>query len=236
MTGTHAAAVVSTEGFALHDVSTCLDRITWETEDTACTTLGTMLVWFAGSDTETADTALDADPSVASHTLVTDGAERCLYRLEWAESAGITTLLDVLRNREGMIQSAAGTAGKWTLDFLFPSRDALADVYETCTASDMQIEITELHDLNGDQGTQTSLTQPQYTALHAAYEHGYFDIPREINLKELAEKLEISHQALSERLRRAQHDLLDQTIRTVGTSDEDQPEQEETTGPGISAN
>lgn len=230
MPGTYAAAVVSTEEFALHEFSARLDEITWESEDTASTMPSSVLLWIAGSDSHTADTALDADPSVASHTLVADGAEQCLYQLEWAESAGITTLLDVLRDQEGMIWSAAGTAEEWTLDLLFSNRDALSAVYETCTASDIQFEITALRDLNGDQRARDLLTRCQYEALQAAYEHGYFAIPRGITLDDLADKLNISHQALSERLRRGQQALFDQTLRTVAN----QTEQEATTGSRVS--
>ena len=236
MTGTHTAAVVSTEGFALHKLSTHLDTATWESEEIACSKPDSMLVWIAGSETETTDTVLDADPSVASQTLVSDGTERRLYRLEWAESAGIMTLLEVLRDQGGMIRSATGTAGEWTLDFLFPNRNGLSDVFETCTASGMQIEITELRELDGDQRARLSLTHPQRKALRVAYDHGYFDIPREINLESLADELGISHQALSERLRRAHQALLNQTIFSAGTTGENQNEHEGTTGSHIPLN
>lgn len=230
MPGTYAAAVVSTEEFALHEFSARLDGITWESEDTASTMPSSVLLWIAGSDSNTADIALNADPSVASHTLIAGGAEQCLYQLEWAESAGITTLLDVLCDREGVIWSAAGTAEEWTLDLLVPNRDALSAVYKTCTTSDIQFEITALRDLNEGQRTRVTLTRCQFEALQAAYDQGYFEIPRKLNLKDLATKLEISHQALSERLRRGHQALLDQTLRTVAN----QTGQGETTGPRVS--
>lgn len=48
------------------------------------------------------------------------------------------------------------------------------------------------------------LTAPQEEAIAAAIEHGYYAIPRPINLHELAAKLGVSPAALSERLRRAE--------------------------------
>jgi len=51
--------------------------------------------------------------------------------------------------------------------------------------------------------TTAALTEPQQEAIAEAYRQGYYDVPREISLEELANELDISHQALSERLRRA---------------------------------
>lgn len=62
------------------------------------------------------------------------------------------------------------------------------------------------------QRTPLPLTQHQYEALQAAYEHGYFEIPRAITLEDLADTLDITHQSFSERLRRAQHAFLNQTV------------------------
>lgn len=139
MTWTHVAGVVSREAFALHEVSDRLDGVVWESEDAACTTLDSMLVWFAGS----------------------------------------------------------------------------SGVFEA-RADDVRLEITALRDL--DQRTRAALTRPRYEALRAAYDRGYFEVPREIDLQELAAELDISHQALGERLRRAKADLVEQTIFAEGTT------------------
>lgn len=48
------------------------------------------------------------------------------------------------------------------------------------------------------------LTLPQEEALRVAVEAGYYDIPRPLNLRELAKRLDISSASLSERLRRAE--------------------------------
>lgn len=48
------------------------------------------------------------------------------------------------------------------------------------------------------------LTPPQEAAILAALRHGYYEVPRPINLHELASKLDVSSASLSERLRRAE--------------------------------
>lgn len=231
MTGTYAAATVPTEAFALHHVSTRLDGVTWKSEATACTERGSMVVWISGRESEILDGALAADPSIASHALLIDDGQRCLYRLAWAPSAGILTLIDVLYDYKGMIRSAAGAAAGWDLQFMFPTRDGLSAVADTCIAHDIQLEITALREFDGEQRGHVTLTRPQLEALRAAYEHGYFDVPRRMNLADLADELGISHQALSERLRRGLHGLFSQTLPTdrTGGAEETPPDQKETT-------
>jgi predicted DNA binding protein len=56
------------------------------------------------------------------------------------------------------------------------------------------------------------LTDEQYEALVEAYQRGYFEVPLGITLAELAEELGVSHQALSERVRRGTGALVDDTL------------------------
>ncbi len=52
------------------------------------------------------------------------------------------------------------------------------------------------------------LTEGQYEAIRAAHRAGYYDVPRSTKLKELAAELGVSHQSLSQRLRRAHESLV----------------------------
>lgn len=59
------------------------------------------------------------------------------------------------------------------------------------------------------------LTDRQREALRVAYERGYFEIPRRTSLEALATELDISASSLSERLRRAQTQLVEETVGTT---------------------
>jgi predicted DNA binding protein len=59
----------------------------------------------------------------------------------------------------------------------------------------------------------------QRQALHAAVEYGYYDTPRQIELSELAEILDISQSTLSYRLRRAEAQLATQFVTTDSSLD-----------------
>lgn len=56
------------------------------------------------------------------------------------------------------------------------------------------------------------LTDLQREALRIAYERGYFDIPRRASLDDVAAELDISASSVSERLRRAQTELIEETV------------------------
>lgn len=59
------------------------------------------------------------------------------------------------------------------------------------------------------------LTDRQYEALRTAYELGYFNIQRQASLEEVAAELDISASSVSERLRRAQTQLIQETVATT---------------------
>ena len=53
-----------------------------------------------------------------------------------------------------------------------------------------------------------------------AWEAGYFETPREATLEDLASDLEISQQALSNRVRRGLNTLISNTLRVRSPEDE----------------
>ena len=59
------------------------------------------------------------------------------------------------------------------------------------------------------------LTDRQEEALRIAYERGYFEIPRRATLDDVAAELGITPSSASERLRRAQTELVEETVATT---------------------
>ena len=59
------------------------------------------------------------------------------------------------------------------------------------------------------------LENEQYVALHAAVESGYYEIPREVTLDELAAELDVPRSTLSYRLRRAEAELAAAFVRST---------------------
>jgi len=61
-------------------------------------------------------------------------------------------------------------------------------------------------------GTRDDLSPEQEAALRAAVEHGYYESPREVDVGELAEHLDVPRSTLTYRLRRAEEHLAKQHV------------------------
>lgn len=76
----------------------------------------------------------------------------------------------------------------------------------------------QLHRLTPDEDSEPAgdgLTDRQREALRIAYERGYFHIPRQASLEDVAAELDLSPSSVSERLRRAQTQLIEETVATT---------------------
>ncbi|MFL9708975.1 helix-turn-helix domain-containing protein, partial [Aeromonas veronii] len=77
-----------------------------------------------------------------------------------------------------------------------------SEMYDFCEDNGLSLTVDAIYDLTSDDSTQYGLTDSQYTSLMRAREMGFYEVPRAISLSDLADELDVSHQALSERLRR----------------------------------
>lgn len=82
------------------------------------------------------------------------------------------------------------------------------DAVETAVGDCAVMTIERLTEANPprSEGTATAnaLPEEQVTALRAAVEHGYYEIPRAIDTEELADRLDVPRSTLAYRLRRAE--------------------------------
>ncbi len=166
------------------------------------------LVWVSATDKSALESAIAADPTVevrARLSAARDG--RWLYRLEFGK--GVKLLEQLISENDGAILEAAGQDGMWSVRLLFEDRAKLSDAYTLLGQYDFEFEVTRLTSVEEPAWGQTPLTSTQYETIVAAHELGYFDVPRGVTLQELAAELDVSHQALSERLRRSHAALVD---------------------------
>lgn len=172
------------------------------------------------SDRQELATAFTDDPTVAESTRLIDGESGWLYRIEWATRVSLVRRM--LTGKGTMVLSATGSGQEWSLRVLYPTREACSEIHTVCEKHNLDITIDAIQTVNSGQSTRPGLTDAQHTALVQAYQMGYFTVPREVSLAEVAEALDISHQALSERLRRAHQTLIEITLCRHGlTQDTD---------------
>lgn len=204
---------IAVEGFALHDTLATLPDAEFECDRTVQTPDRAVmpLVWARGVDRSELEPALDADSSVQQATLVEDCGDEMLYRMEWASRLRVLAL--ALSTGDSLFRDAHGTRNGWTLQVLYSSRSRLSDVSDLCESLDVEISIESIRQLADGHENEYGLTDVQMEALAMAHEMGYFEVPRATDLDAVAAELGLTHQSLSERLRRAHDALVQNTIR-----------------------
>ena len=171
-------------------------------------------LWISGADHEEIAAAFDDDPTVASYELLVETSDRLLY--DFTCTPNSRRVCDDLLEEGGSLLEATGSEGSWHVKMRFADRTGLSRTHDRLDEAGARIEIVRVAELTDDASGHPRLTPEQREALSAAFEHGYFEIPRQISMEELAAKLDISHQALSERLRRAYETLVDDELQPAG--------------------
>lgn len=171
------------------------------------------LIWAYDVGSADLEEALEADPSVDSASRVASFDDEHLYRMEWVDQ--VRLVLQMMLNSQATLLNCYGDGTTWTLRVLFPDRESLSHTHEFCDQHGLQFDVRYVREMEGEPAGRFGLTAQQYEALTEACERGYFSVPREVDLQELAEEFGVSHQALSERLRRG-HEVLIQEALLVG--------------------
>jgi len=167
------------------------------------------LLWVSGVDADRAGAAMAADPSTTDVELVSRRNHDSLFRVRW--TARVRFVTQVLVEENGAIVSANGADGEWTFRILFPERDDVSATYDAC--GDYDVDIEEIHPLDDALPLGGSdLTDEQFATVKAALATGYYEVPRGTTLESLAADLGVSHQALSERLRRGHRTLIETVL------------------------
>lgn len=160
---------------------------------------------------EALQSALEDDPTTEDVELLVDLDEEWLFRMTWIGKTKF--VIHILVEEKGTIIDATGSDDEWQLRILFPNRDSLGATYEYCEETGIPLEVEQIYQLDeSPRRGQYGLTREQHETLIAALERGYYDIPRDVSGEELAADLGISHQALSERLRRAYSNLISNAL------------------------
>jgi predicted DNA binding protein len=200
------------DNFALRESLSSLPDVEFEVEQIVETGEEAVmpLLWVRGAKAEAIEEAFANDPSVSDPSLIMEVDEQQLYRMEWVSQVGV--VLQMLTNAEATVTDAYGAGETWYLRVLYPTRDSLSSTVEYCESNGVAFEVERIRELDGEPAGRYGLSEGQYDALTTAATSGYYDIPREKDLQEVAEQLDVSHQALSERLRRGMLALIEDTL------------------------
>lgn len=169
------------------------------------------LLWILGADTAAVTEALEADETTADVSLVSRRNGDSLFRMRWTDRVRFVT--HTLVEESGALLGARATTRSWEFRVLFPEREAVSRTYDACRAEGLDLDLRRVSTLDADSALgEPSLSDEQFTTVRRALEEGYYEVPRGTTLETLAEDLEVSHQALSERLRRGHRAIVGRAL------------------------
>jgi predicted DNA binding protein len=166
-----------------------------------------LVVRAAERDHGTVENALRTDPTVGMVECFGERAEGRTYRVRWDGRA--RQLVGQIVAEDATLLSARARNGRWCFRLVTPDRDTFARAYDAIEELGYSPDCRSITTSDGGRTDRSDLTDDQQDALVAAFKAGYYNVPRDATAKEVADILDISHQALSERLRRAQNQLVD---------------------------
>lgn len=156
--------------------------------------------------------ALEADPSAQSVDVQVRLEDELLVELDWVPR--VRVLFFVLVEESATILDARAEEGRWQFRIFFPEHESVSATYDFCEEYGLDLEFDQISRLTDSfRRDQNGLTRVQYETISRAYREGYYDVPRRVNLEELADRFGVSHQALSERLRRGHEQLIANAMR-----------------------
>ncbi|MFP8953672.1 helix-turn-helix domain-containing protein [Natrialbaceae archaeon A-arb3/5] len=154
--------------------------------------------------------AMVADPTVSAPERVATFENRTIYRVT------LETDREIVPGCCGelglfVFTITSGERG-WIVRTHVPDRDTLTAFREYCRDRGISFRVSQLYDSSASDDGTYFLTERQHEILVMAYYGGYYDIPRVITQDDLAERLDISDSAVSQRLRRAVAELIEATL------------------------
>lgn len=166
------------------------------------------LFWITNGETAEIETILQDHHGTETVKELTSTEERTLFEVHW--SSEINGLIRALIDTRAKILEATGTADSWDFRLRFSAHEDLSAFNMALTEDG--IPVTLRHIYNPTLPEESSLSSEQRDALLTAHRQGYFEVPRRTTLTELADTVEISDSALSQRIRRATDTLVEQTL------------------------
>jgi predicted DNA binding protein len=157
-------------------------------------------LWTTGETYDEFERAAATDRTITDLVKVTDVEDAALYRVGWV--VDVETVAYGIPQTGATLLSAIGKDDRWQLQIRFDDQRGTAAFQRFLRENDLVAHLSRLYEVNHPRTDgQPGLTDLQHATLVAALQAGYYETPRRISMSDLAERMGISQQALSKRLR-----------------------------------
>jgi predicted DNA binding protein len=169
--------------------------------------------WAHGSGLDTFEEGLEVDPTTRDPERITGSNESRFYRVTHPWDLPAVEAYRAAVELDAIILAVTGSTDGIEVRARFPDREAFAEWREHLQELEISIEVLAIYSEDEiPPERHYGISEQQREALLTAAEEGYFSIPRETSLAGLAEELNVSSQAASERLRRGMEQLVFSTV------------------------
>lgn len=157
-----------------------------------------MPVW----DEDSVREQLERSTAIDELRVVSESDDERLVTFEWDSPP--PPLLATVADVDASVLSAVAVENTWRFRLRVPDQqDNASRLFEVHEDSDNVVTVDQVRqDESASRDPVDSLTRPQREALERAIDGGYFQVPRNSTIADLAADLDISDTAVSQRLRR----------------------------------
>lgn len=159
-------------------------------------------LWGAGVSAETFGDAVRSCPATDGVDVLGDAGDWTLCRLDWGPTERLPALYESVVETDAVIRSLRTVDDGWHFSLQFRSTAAVSAFQDRCLGNGVPLQVTEISEPPATY--ETVLTDRQREILALALDRGYYEVPRQITLEDLADELDVGLAAVSEGLRRAE--------------------------------
>ena len=213
---------VKSDDLALNHALTAAPHMIVEIEQVVATMEDRLMpyFWVSGGDHGEFEAAFQDDESVKNTAVIDEVEDAKLYRAEWTEN--VETIIYAYVELGATLMQAIGKADDWELRMRFDSHDSLSEFQDYCDVNNISIELNRSQEQEQPMtSAQYNLTSTQRETLVTALEAGYYEVPRAVTMRELADQMGIAQQTLSNRFRAAYKNLVTSAL-TISYPDENE--------------
>lgn len=169
-------------------------------------------LWCRTEDPDAFETVLDQHSNVDGYSALDTTSDGVLYRIEWTLVTDL--FVEAIWHVDATLLEASAD-DDWHVRLLFEDRRDVRAFNQHLADNDVAYSLERLYSAYQDASDpMEALTDEQRAALVAAATDGYFRVPRETTMADIARSLGISEQATSERIRRGVDAMLRDALDT----------------------